>query len=73
MFCTDSLTLYVNKFSGEDKIITTTVSYCSNADPAIILSDGISSPAYGGNVEYLWQTRTSTSTYEDIDIPKLHL
>merc|ERR1711965_1223093 len=41
---TDSVTLYINKLSGEDKIITTTVSYCSNADPAIILTNGSSSP-----------------------------
>ena len=67
---TDSLTLYVNKLTGEDEIITTTVSYCSNADPSIITTAGNSTPAYGGTVQYLWQTRTSTSTYEDIDIPK---
>ena len=67
---TDSLTLYVNKISGTDIISTTTVSYCSNADPAIITHLGSSSPAWGGSVKYLWQTRTTTSTYEDIGIPQ---
>ena len=43
---------------------------CSNADPSIITHAGSSSPEFGGSVEYLWQTRTSTTTYQDIDIPK---
>ena len=69
---TESITLFVNKISGSDIVTTTTVSYCTNADPAIITHLGASSPDNGGSVAYKWQTRTSSpvaSAYIDINVP----
>ena len=69
---TESMTISVNKISGSDIVTTTTVSYCTNADPAIITHLGSSSPDNGGSITYKWQQRTSSPTptaYTDISIP----
>ena len=59
---TQSMTISVNKISGTDIVTTTTVSYCTNADPAIITHLGSSSPDNGGSLTYKWQQRTSSPT-----------